>query len=268
MRYAVLAASNFLGTSNQLAGCINDLINVKALIEPSGIKILAELRDHDMTAVNWKSALQLAALTAVEGDIIFHAHSHHGAQIRDSKEPDGLDECWCADGFDWSPESMITDKWMFQLISSLKTGVLWVDLCDACHAGDSLRQMWCPKEKPRYIPNPDISLETKLSRYVDKDIIHTLKPMVIEGEDRKGILLAACRSNQTSADANINGKACGAFTNYLLQSISETPKASYESLMLRTTELLGLGGYDQKPEIDCLPLDIQRTWNMDIMGQS
>ena len=58
MRYAVLAASNFLDTPNKLQGCINDLINMKALIEPSGIKILAELRDHDMTAVNWRSRVR------------------------------------------------------------------------------------------------------------------------------------------------------------------------------------------------------------------
>lgn len=152
---------------------------------------------------------------------------------------------------------MVTDKWMAALIGSLKQGVKWVDLADCCHAGDSLRDLWCPNERPKYISNPSL-----------KDIFPTkLSPMIISGQDRNGILLAASRSTQTSADAYINGEHCGAFSHFLLQAINENPNGTYEDLMLMVTQFLGLGGYDQKPELDCKSGDEKGIFSKDILGQ-
>lgn len=602
-RYAILAGSNFVGTPSELKGCINDLKDVRAMIEGSGIEIIADMRDADMTANNWKAALTRAAALAQPGDTVFHMHSHHGTQIKDPSEADGLAEAWCSNDFDWSPQRMITDKWMANLITSLKPGVVWLEWADCClsgetkiplldgteatikelcnrqepfwvysctpdgtivagkahsaritgkrellritlddnswiectedhpflmrdgsyknagdllpqdslmplyrklgetgylkgyemvhnltgrrkwlpthlavrdsvgmkiqgsdktvchhknfnkrdntpenlemvswtdhkkmhgavgranllttwsrkeyrvwrasdeyrkaqsettkagwknptnrarhhagqmamireqgqpsgfvaynsspenrenirkrnlnptfsakriagikalfsdpvrvtqlkefralvtdgvvdrnktpfkqwvlerdsvpnnhkvqsveksgkieevydltvdvhhnfalssgvfvhncHAGDSVRDLWCPSEKPRYIVNPDL-----------RDF-HAAKlaPMVVAGTDRNGILLAACRSAQTSADAFEGGKSCGAFSFFMLKALKETPGATYEDLLLRVTQLLGLGGYDQKPELDCKPGDEHRTFAFDVMGK-
>lgn len=257
-RYAVLAGSNFVGTPNELRGCINDLIDVRKLIEGSGITILADLHDSDMSTANWKAALTNAVAVAQPGDVIFHMHSHHGAQIRDPSDEDGLAEVWCPNDFDWSPDHMITDKWMAGLIASLKPGVQWIDWADCCHAGDSIRQLWCPGERPRLIANPDLKdFEAK-----------KLAPMVVEGNDRKGILLAACRSAQTSADAYINGEHCGAFSHTLLQALNEQPNGTYEDLLIRVTQILGLGGYDQKPELDCKPGDEKCKFAFDVLGKA
>lgn len=256
-RYAILAGSNFVGTPSELRGCINDLVNVRAKIEPSGITILADLHDKDMTTNNWKNAMKEAAAKAIEGDVILHMHSHHGAQTK-SANGLGLDEIWCPDDFDWSDEHMIRDKWMGDLVSSLKPGVKWIDWADCCHAGDSLRDLWCPNEKPRYIKNP------KLINFVSNGHLNP----IVAGNDRKGMLLAACRSNQTSADAFINGQSCGAFSHYFLQSLNETPNASYEKLIIRTTQMLGLGGYDQRPEMDCNFGDEKGSFAVDVLGAS
>jgi len=214
MRYAVLAGSNFVGTPSELRGCINDLNNVRKMIEPTGVVILADLRDRNMTTANWKAALQLAVEKAVAGDVIFHMHSHHGCQVKttDASEADGLSEVWAPDDFDWSPEHMITDKWMASLISNLKPGVKWIDWADCCHAADGLRSLWCQGEKPRFIRNPQVD-DSECKAF-------SLAPMVIEGADRKGLLMAACRSSQTSADAYIRGEHCGAFSHFKLQAIS------------------------------------------------
>lgn len=257
-RYAILAGSNFVGTPNQLRGCINDLINVRKLIENSGIIILADLRDADMSTANWKAALTNAAAIAEAGDVVFHMHSHHGAQVKDNSEEDGLAEIWCPNDFDFSPARMITDKWMASMIASLKPGVQWIDWADCCHAADSIRQLWCPGEQPRFISNP------ALNDFEAKRLI----PMVVAGQDRKGVLLAACRSSQTSADARINGEHCGAFSHFLLQSLNEMPNGTYEELLLRTTQHLGLGGYDQKPELDCKLGDEKSKFAFDILGKT
>jgi hypothetical protein len=229
------------------------------MLEPTGVIILADLRDRDMTAANWKAALQSAVDKAVTGDVIFHMHSHHGTQIPNSTETDGLSEVWCSNDFDWSPDRMITDKWMASLISKLKPGVKWIDWADCCHAGDGLRSLWCQGEKPRFIRNPNVN-DSECKAF-------SLSPMVVEGTDRKGILMAACRSSQTSADAYIKGEHCGAFSHFMLQAINEKPGASYEELMLRTTQLLGLGGYDQKPELDCPTGEDHNAFTRDVLGK-
>jgi len=241
-KLALFAGSNFLGTPNQLAGCVNDVINVRVRAEAAGFVVTGDLRDHAMTCANWKAALQAIAAQAKAGDIVLHMHSHHGAQIQDPGEADGLAEVWCPDDFDWSPERMIEDKWMGELIASLAPGVLWVDWADCCHAADSLRALWGPGERPRFIPNPKLFgwLGNLLSR-----------PMVVAGPDRRGILLAACRSNQTSADTVLDGQPCGAFTGKMLASGALNAPRTYGGLMTETAEALALGGYDQRPELDC-----------------
>jgi hypothetical protein len=263
MRYAILAGSNYIGTANQLAGCLNDLSNVRQLIEPTGITILADLRGKDMSTVNWKEALREACSKAQPGDTVFHMHSHHGTQIKDPSESDGLSEVYCPNDFDWSPEKMITDKWMAGLMKAVNPQAIWVDHSDCCHAGDSLRTLWCPNERPRYIRNRHGIIESLCG--LGRRRTH-LSPMVVSSPDRQGILLAASRSDQTSADAYIGGESCGAFTHYLLQAINEDKIATYEALLLRVTQLLGLGGYNQRPEIDAKLGDEHRSFGKDVLG--
>jgi metacaspase-1 len=260
-RYAILAASNYEGTSSQLRGCINDVIDVRKLVEEAGVTILADLRNKDMTTANWKEAIKHAASIATTGDVVFHMHSHHGTQIKDPSEADGLDEVWCPDDFDWSPAKMITDKQMASTIKSLAPGVVWLEWPDCCHSGDSIRDLWYENERPRYIPNPELVGSPR-------SIMRMKGPMLVAGEDRNGILLAACRSNQTSADAYINRKACGAFTHFMLQAINEGgSNATYESLMIRATQLLSLNGYEQRPELNVKPGDEKRTFSKDVLGR-
>lgn len=259
-RYVILAGSNYVGTSSQLSGCINDLIDVRKLVEPTGAIILADLRDKQMTTANWKAALMKAAELAVDGDVVFHAHSHHGSQLKDTTgtEADGLSEIWCPDDFNWSPEKMITDKWMAALIKSLKPGVIWVDWPDCCHAADSVRKFWDKDEKPRYIKNPE--LDDIKTRVISG-------PMLVAEPNRNGILLAACRSSQTSSDARIGGRPCGAFTNAMLRAMKDLPSGTYEDLMIRATQILSLGAFDQRPELDCRPSDEKRIFSKDILGK-
>lgn len=256
MRYAILAGSNYVGTRNSLNGCLNDLDDIRSLIEPSGIRIVADLRGPEMTTRNWKAALTEAVQLAQPGDLIYHMHSNHGAQIKDPSEDDGLSEIWAPDDFDWSPERMITDKWVGGLIEMLRPDVMWVDHSDNCHSGDGLRALWCPGESPRMILN-----ERLFGLHLNR-----VAPMVVSGGDRRGMLLAACRSNQTAADAQIDGRACGAFTHFFLQALKEIPCGTYEEQMVRASQMLQLAGYDQRPELDCPEGAQKRSFAKDVLG--
>jgi hypothetical protein len=229
-------------------------------LEKIGVEIFTDLRDSDLTTGNWKDALRGIAKKAKSGDVIFSMYSGHGTTMRSSDKM-GYDECYCPDDFDGSDAHVIRDDYMAAIMNELEDGVKWIQWSDCCHAGGSLRDLWYAGERPRYIVNTELK-ETKLFGFNTNPVVN---PLVVSGDSYKGILLAACRSNQTSADAFIDGQHCGAFSHYFMKAMDERPMGTYEDLMLRTTELLGLGGYDQKPELDCKTGDEHGKFKDDIL---
>jgi hypothetical protein len=178
-----------------------------------------------------------------EGDVLIHHHSHHGAQIKDNMESDGLAEVWCPDDFNWSPSNMITDDWMSELLwTNLPKGVRYVDIADCCHAGDSLRclNLYMADETAKFIPNPEVQ------KMKGQEVI-----LRITGH-HSGIQMAACRSGQTSADAFIENQYCGAFTYYFLKAWDQLQNPFYNQLVDRTAYLLAENHFEQIPELDCL----------------
>lgn len=236
MRYAILAGSNYIGSRNELNGCLNDLDDIRSIIEPTGISIVADLRGDKMSTDSWKNALMEVSQRAISGDVVYHMHSNHGTRLKIGNE---MCEAYCPNDFDGTIERMITDKWMASLMDGLADGVKWVEHADCCHAGDSIRSLYVKEERPRYINLPWLSSSDTL----------TLSPMVV-CQNTNGILLAACRSDQVSNDAKIGGRYCGAFTNAFIRSLKQIPYGTYQQLMINATQILGLGGFDQKPEFD------------------
>ena len=65
------------------------------------------------------------------------------------------------------------------------------------------------------------------------------------------ILLAGCRSDQTSADAHIGGDYHGAFTYYLVQTLTQANgNITYRDLASKTGSLLGSGNFLQVPQLE------------------
>jgi len=210
----------------------------KKLVSLGNIDEIVELLGPNMSTKNWLALLEKYIRDANPGDIVFHAHSHHGAQVSDSTETDGLAEVWCPDDFDWDPDHMIVDDQMDKLLSLLKPGAQFVDWADCCHAADSLRELMFKDEKAKFIPNFDLS-----------SAIMRITSTPIDPDRRPGVTqLAACRSNQTSADACIGGHCCGAFTHYALEIWGELGSPAYGPLIDATVPRLSRYGYSQRPE--------------------
>jgi len=111
-----------------------------------------------------------------------------------------------------------------------------VDWADCCHAAGSTRDLFYKDERPKFIPNNDVN-----GRWI-------VKGTPVEVEDRPNIIQpAACRSNQTSADAFIDGSYCGAFTHYALEVLDEG-SICYGDLIDLTLQRLSRNGYSQCPE--------------------
>lgn len=238
-RIAILAGTNYEGQSHALRGCLNDMSDIKAQLKKINFEgQIIEVLSKDMTTQNWLSAIEEAVANAKPGDVIFHAHSHHGAQVQDEFEEDGLAEVWCPDDFDWSPERMIKDEQMRAILERLPVEALFVDWADCCHASDSLRTMPFKDEKPRFLANPALTAAA---------MTH-IASTVVDPDYSRCIQLAACRSEQTSADARINGYYCGAFTHYALQVWSVDWYVKYGRLIDQSKQLLSRNGYSQSPE--------------------
>jgi hypothetical protein len=65
------------------------------------------------------------------------------------------------------------------------------------------------------------------------------------------VLIAACRENQTSADAWINGGYHGAHTYHLCRALTNgTRDLTYRALVSATGIALSRAGFDQVPQLE------------------
>ena len=62
--------------------------------------------------------------------------------------------------------------------------------------------------------------------------------------------MSGCRSDQTSADAYIQGDYCGAFTFFFMKAFKEAPDLPMTELRKKVCGYLEAGGYTQRPEAE------------------
>ena len=93
VKNALLVGCNYLGTPNQLSGCINDVNDIKAQIATYGFNTVA-ITDSAATRANIIAAFTNLLVNSKTGDILFFAFSGHGAFSVDvnSVQTDGGDE--------------------------------------------------------------------------------------------------------------------------------------------------------------------------------
>jgi len=236
-----------------LAGCINDVSNVKGVLTSRyGVMEgnIKALLDRDATTQNILKALDWLVDVPPGARILFQ-FSGHGSQVptSDPSEPDGLSEIICPVDLAWSPDHYITDKQFVQVFSRIPQGVLFNWLSDSCHSGDISRDMvvalGVPRAAVRHIPPPAHILQEVRRRMAKK-----LARAVVAGKLDVGYV-SGCRSDQTSTDAYIMGRPCGAFTHFFVKALTSMPKeASLESVVTETRKLLVQNGYEQVPQCE------------------
>jgi len=67
--------------------------------------------------------------------------------------------------------------------------------------------------------------------------------------------VSGCKSNQTSADAYIDGKWQGALTHYLLKNLRAIPQEKLEIVVTKTREDVNKNGYTQEPQAEGARVD-------------
>jgi hypothetical protein len=153
---AVLVGINYVGTPNQLNGCVNDTIHLQSLLKTGGADIdIHMLNDagyngqrqppagsHMPTKANILAELEWLVSDAVAGDRLLFHFSGHGTQTidRSGDEEDGMDEALCPVDFnacgDWE-QGLIIDDDIKNYIARLPEGVSMTLVLDACHSGSA-----------------------------------------------------------------------------------------------------------------------------------
>jgi hypothetical protein len=235
MKTALLIGINYLNTAHELGGCINDIIDIDAVLTTNyGFTNMVHLTDETAlkpTKSNIIAQLQekIAHLKAEDTFILYY--SGHGTYIADtnSDETDQRDEAMYT-----LDNQLITDDELFTILQASPANN-YVFL-DCCHSGTL-----CDLE---YNIRP--TLEKK-----------TYKLWLEPKETQSRIcMFSGCLDTQTSADAAFyrsekEYKNNGAFTFMLLSALKENNYVPIRNKTLLTTiySKLKVQGFSQIPQL-------------------
>ena len=278
MKRAFLVGINdYPGSSNDLAGCVNDTENLRTLLqkkfgfEASGMRTLT---DKQATREAILEGLGNLVGKSEAGDTLVFHYSGHGSQVPDEngdERSDRKDEIICPRDFSWDG-CWISDDDLSDVFSRLPKDAHLEVLLDCCHSGTGTREIALGKRlgataaglvgalrdasrvaRVRFMP-PPASMATRLSAggrgRSTATKIGTLTRAIPRGLNH--VLWAACKSNQYSADADIGGSPNGAFTWFFCDTVRAIGDgAARSALLAHVRKDLAADGFDQTPQLEC-----------------
>eukprot|EP00401_Gymnodinium_catenatum_P041233 CAMPEP_0117559332 /NCGR_PEP_ID=MMETSP0784-20121206/53305_1 /TAXON_ID=39447 /ORGANISM="" /LENGTH=419 /DNA_ID=CAMNT_0005356705 /DNA_START=202 /DNA_END=1461 /DNA_ORIENTATION=+ len=272
---ALLVGINYIGSANELGGCINDVRNEMDIITthfgfPKEQVLLLTEDQNDAskmpTCENIRKGLSWLLSDAVEGDKLFFAYSGHGSQFPSRTESDGQNECICPlDCMEapWPKNIILDDELNDDFFKRLPASVECVCIFDCCHSATvvdlactkglsapNMTNSSAPESKPRYLTPPTVTREELEKIWATNRGQDAKARSLPTGalSDKQLWVISGCQDNQTSADATINGKRQGALTWALAKALEDHDySVSYEDLIqaVRTN----LCNYSQVPAL-------------------
>ena len=258
-----------LPRSSWLQGCVNDARDLAGLLQANygfaevDITMLLDSQaTKEQVVARLSSMLDLAA--AGELQHIVFTFSSHGTQIPDTSddEADRLDEAFaCYDinnsGDSWDPATVISDDELFALFARLPDGVVFDVVLDTCHSGTGLKSLdLLPGRRPRFLPAPT-PRGVATSEFADT---RALRDLVKTGKGVKPVLLAACRADQTAADAFLEGRYNGAFTYNFIKAVTGGGTLGRAEILKQVSKGLRAGGFDQVAQLEGTTAARKASW--------
>jgi len=247
--------------SATLQGCVNDANDMSSLLKDLlgfAAGDITVLTDAKATKANIMSNLTKMVADAKAGKLSYlvFSLSSHGTQIPDTSgdEPDKADEAFCPHdlaqaGNQWDPAHIISDDELNNLFAQLPSNVLLEVYLDTCHSGTGLKAIDMLLDRtPRYLPPPSLEAFEQVDGRVSRGVY---RKMLDKGVTHN-ILWAACRHDQTSADASIGGSWHGAFTYFFVKEMRACQnKLSRNDVLAKVRADLKAGKYSQIPQLEC-----------------
>lgn len=234
-KYALLVGINYKDheESMQLKGCVNDALNMKAMLEEHydykerNVYLLCDDNvNKPPTGQNIINQLSYIASRSTSADEIWIHYSGHGTFVEDQNgdEIDGRDECIIPSDYDVN--GIITDDLMYALLSKMKGTVLVT--MDCCHSGSI-----CDLPYAFYCDEHNRITRVRESRF--------------EMKNKNMYMLSGCRDDQTSADVTYRHTSEGAFTRALIDALeSKHYNVKILELYLLILNYLRIRGHDQR----------------------
>lgn len=254
--------------SNDLKGCVKDSQDVLALMKGGyGAAPTTQLLDSlQARRQPILGALERLVVRLGPKDVgVFH-HSSHGTQVPDREGDelsDDMDEAICP--ADYQTAGVIVDDDIAKIVAKKHPKALLVLIIDACHSETMERGLAerGATSRPRFVRAGDAFDRPVFPRRARALLRRTLQARGFWGwmkrlfrapvaeaapvvEPGSGVVcLSACRADQTAADAFLDGEYRGAFTAFLVQSLTENGDQTYEELIADVNWRLKGNGFGQ-----------------------
>lgn len=229
---ALLVGINYLGTPNQLSGCIDDTVRMKEALVGFGVTnftILTDTAAIPPTKANILREFSNLLAGAVAGDVLYFYFSGHGSSTFDytGDETDGRDEMIISSDL----QAVLDDEFKRIMTANMKAGVTLFGLFDSCFSGTMFDLKYNYLDSSNY------------DRYTENDRVSELAGNVL--------MISGCMDNQTSEEALVNGKIEGAVTWAFLEAWKQkaTPSLSWRELLQSMRKLLKENGFSQIPQM-------------------
>jgi hypothetical protein len=249
LKKALLIGINYVGSSCQLSGCINDANRMKEYLltqcgfKESDIKMLSDHVGASKDQLPTKSNIirNIQWLTGnipsnEECQLVFH-YSGHGSNTRDvsnDEDEDQRDETICP--IDYASRGDITDDDLkIMLVDSVPSNAKLFCLMDCCHSGTGL----------------DLKYDCRVYGKKQKREFKMIENGKTKESNAEVILFSGCKDPQYSADAYIKGKYQGAMTWGFFEILSKYnyQPITYKDLLSQIQILLATNQYEQVPQL-------------------
>lgn len=239
VKKALLIAINYIGSDNELNGCINDSKNLQSFliqnkyINSSDITMMNDTLSGALNPTKANILSQFNNLVAFANQNadktveLFVSYSGHGTGVRDTSgdEVDGQDEALVPVDFETNG-FIVDDLIRSNLVNKLSANVKLVFLCDACHSGTimDLKYLYNTAGATAEFPNSKLT-----------DTICEV------------VTVSGCKDDQTSADAYLANKYQGAMTAAFLNNYAD--EMCYKDLINKMKSWLLANRFSQVPQL-------------------
>lgn len=214
MKKALLIGINYINSNVQLNGCIEDIVNMNAVLTNNflydNVKMLRDDMNTPPTRSNILAALRELVVSSANCSEIWIHYSGHGARVRDfnGDEVSGYDSVIVP--VDFATAGFIVDDDLYAIIRNSKCRT--IILMDSCNSGTVIDLPWSFTYKNP--SNYSISANNKY-RLNNPEIY----------------MFSGCKDNQTSSDvySSALNQAFGAFTHSFLTCLKN---ANYQISLL------------------------------------
>ena len=226
---ALLVGINYIGTSSQLNGCINDVESMKERITSQGftdINIITDVTSKKPTRDTILNEFKNLLVNSKSGDLLLFCYSGHGSNTidRNGDETDGRDELIVSCDF----KGILDDELKSLIQTYLKPDVTLFALFDSCFSGSVLDLRY------QYLDSLNYDNYTENEKQLDTQ--------------GNVFMISGCTDNQTSADSAFNGKPNGAMTWSILDCLKENSNITWRELVRSMRNKLKKANFDQIPQ--------------------